>query len=416
MGDSRPRRLAWVVPGPLDQLTGGYLYDARIVRGLRARGHDVEVVQLAGGLSPLHVPAAVRMFLALGARRWSAVVVDELAHGAMLLGLPGFRLTAAGRSTPVVALVHHLRCSEPQPTLARRRAALIERAALALIDAAVCTSASTAREVRRLVRSGLPIDIVTPGWDLHGEHVASRATNRNGTATVRERPQQSDSTAPSRSRCSSGNDPEAGGLRLLTVAHWTPRKGLVETLRALALTPPGVHLDLVGDQDRDPAYTRRVWMELRRPELTGRVRVHGRVSSERLADLYRQADALALASTHEGYGMVLAEALAAGLPIVATRVGAIPEVVRDGLEAELVEAGDVAGLAGALTRLAHDPIERQRRSACARERASSLPNWEESCAAFAAVLDRAILARGGSRAAPERAREHPSGGFRGDGL
>ncbi len=115
------------------------------------------------------------------------------------------------------------------------------------------------------------------------------------------------------------------------------------------------------------------------------MRVHGRVSSNRLAELYAAADGLVLASTHEGYGMVLAEGLAAGLPIVATRVGAVSEVVRDGLEAELVPPGNPRALARALDRLA-DPAERRRRRAHALERAPALPRWEDTCTAFEHVL------------------------------
>jgi glycosyltransferase involved in cell wall biosynthesis len=152
-----------------------------------------------------------------------------------------------------------------------------------------------------------------------------------------------------------------------------------------------VTLDLVGELDRDPAYMGRVLTALNDPSLAGRVRVHGRVSSESLAHLYAEADALLLPSTHEGYGMVLAEAVAAGLPIGATRVGAVPEVVRDRQEAELVPPGDVWALARAITRLAADPAERHRRSELAREHAGSLPRWTESIAAFDDILARLLV-------------------------
>ena len=90
--------------------------------------------------------------------------------------------------------------------------------------------------------------------------------------------------------------------------------------------------------------------------------------------------------------MVLAEALAAGLPIVATRVGAVPEVVRDGCEAELVPPGDVTALARAIDRLASDPEERRRRALHARERAQELPRWSDCVAAFEGHLN-VLLAR-----------------------
>lgn len=360
----RRLRVAWVVPGRLDQLTGGYLYDARMVGALGARGHDVRVVELPN-LRPFVDPGgAISLVRGLGGGRWDAVVVDELAHSAMVLGVPWARRRCRRRPAAFIGLVHHPRCAEPGPRPIRALAAVVERTALAGIDLAICTSSFTARQVRSLVPDGVPIRVVRPGREVAG-------------LSMRE--------APPLGRWST--EP---GLRVLTVAHWTPRKGIVEGLKAVALSPPDVRLDLAGDPDRDPEYARRVRTELRRPELAGRVRVHGRVSAERLAELYRDADAYLSPSSHEGYGMVLAEALVAGLPIVATAVGAVPELVRDGREAELVPRGDVVGLARALRRLAHDPAERRRRSDWARERAASLPGWDESGATFADIVAGAV--------------------------
>jgi glycosyltransferase involved in cell wall biosynthesis len=185
----------------------------------------------------------------------------------------------------------------------------------------------------------------------------------------------------------------AGSFRLLLVGHWTPRKGILLALEAVARVRTSVTLDLVGEQDRDAEYAAQVHPALQDRRLIGRVRVHGRVPDDELTGLFSDVDALLLPSTHEGYGMVLAEALAAGLPIVATRVGAVPEVVRDGSEAELVPSGDVAALAQAIERLAADPVERSRRSRLAQERARTLPRWEESIDAFAGHLQGMLVRR-----------------------
>jgi glycosyltransferase involved in cell wall biosynthesis len=282
----------------------------------------------------------------------------------MAIGLPLLRLRRSRCRAPVIALVHHLRSSEPGPPRVRRLAGLVERVALSCVDAVVCTSFTTAVSVRPLLSPTAPIHVVKPGCDLHAPGMKREPRSRKSDTNT--------------------------SLRVLMVAHWTPRKGVLDVLRALELTSREITLDLVGDPDRDPSYARRVRGALRRPVLAGRVRVHGRAPSERLAALYELADALVSASTHEGYGMVLAEAVAAGLPIVATRVGAVPEVVREGREAELVAPGDPGALARALERLLSDPAERCRRAGLARERAASLPRWQESCARFADVLETVI--------------------------
>jgi glycosyltransferase involved in cell wall biosynthesis len=357
-----------VVPGSLDQLTGGYLYDARMVAALRARGHRVTVAELGACRPALDPVGALRLLRLLAGIQFDAVVLDELTHAALALALPIWR--ARPRRTRLVVLVHHLRCSEPERRVSRRLAALVERAALRPVDLVVCTSRYTAGTVERLVQTSPPIVVVEPGSDLH----------RAGPDT------------PPRQTPGPGRP-----FRWLCVAHWTPRKGILETLSALARTPPQLTLDLVGDLQRDPAYSRRVWALLEQPELRGRVRVHGRVPSSRLAGLYQQAHGLVLASTHEGYGMVLAEALAAGLPLVATRAGAIPWVVRDGLEAELVPPGEPAALTAALERLASAPGEWARRAGYARQRAASLPSWQQAEAAFAAALGQ-LAARDGQGA------------------
>src|SRR4051812_19950522 len=79
--------IGWVVPGPLRQVTGGYLYDARIVDGLRARGRQVGVIDVSASRWPLDPGAGQRLIRALECERWGAVVVDELAHPALAAAL-----------------------------------------------------------------------------------------------------------------------------------------------------------------------------------------------------------------------------------------------------------------------------------------------------------------------------------------
>src|SRR5215212_3296900 len=380
--------IGWVVPGSLRQVTGGYLYDARIVDGLRARGRPVGVIDVRAAQWPLDVTAGRRLTRALRRHPWAAVVVDELAHPALAAASLAGGLGGALAGAPLVLLVHHLRCSEPGSRPARTVARVVETAALRVADLIVCTSDTTACTVRSLVCSGVPVEVVRPGWDTHPNLTPPTGAKHRGAINCAPTGAENGATAVLLPPLRAGEGGRGGEFRLLLVGHWTPRKGILEALDAVGRVRAAITLDLVGEQSRDPAYMTHVLSALNDPALAGRVRVHGRVPSDTLARLYAEADGLLLPSTHEGYGMVLAEALAAGLPIVATRVGAIPEVVRDGQEAALVPPGDLASLARAIARLAAGPDERRRRSALAREHAASLPRWSDSIATFDDLLAR----------------------------
>jgi glycosyltransferase involved in cell wall biosynthesis len=136
-----------------------------------------------------------------------------------------------------------------------------------------------------------------------------------------------------------------GPPRLLAVAWLDPKKGHRFLLDALAgLGRDDVTLDLVGGGDLRPELEAQV----AGLGLVGRVRFLGPLAKEGVAELMRRADLLVLPSLHENLPVVLAEAMATGLPAVATRVGGVPELVNDGQAGTLVEPGDSAALAAAI--------------------------------------------------------------------
>jgi glycosyltransferase involved in cell wall biosynthesis len=119
---------------------------------------------------------------------------------------------------------------------------------------------------------------------------------------------------------------------------------------------------------------------LTRPDLAGRVVVHGPLPVEGVAACYAAADAFALASSREPYGTVYGEAMAFGLPVVGYAAGNLPHLARNGEEGLIVPPGDVAGLAAALGRLADDGQLRARLGAAAARRAATFPTWEDTAA------------------------------------
>jgi len=130
----------------------------------------------------------------------------------------------------------------------------------------------------------------------------------------------------------------------------------------------------------------RLDADIARYRLGERVTLLGAVPPERIGELYAGADLFVLASRFEGYGMVYAEAIVRGLPVVGTTAGAIPETVPAGTGV-LVAPDDVTALALALRRLIENPDERQRLAVGARATAARLPSWQDSALLFSRALE-----------------------------
>ncbi len=150
-----------------------------------------------------------------------------------------------------------------------------------------------------------------------------------------------------------GPDPDPN--HLLLVGNVTPVKGIEVAIRAVALLRsefPQLQLTIVG-REPDPAYAAKM-RKLAEP-LGDAVRFVGPVSQEAIKTLLDQSLALLLTSFQEHAPMIVAEAMAAGRPVVATRVGALISMVRSGETGYLVDAGDASGVARAVTRLLQHP-------------------------------------------------------------
>jgi len=174
---------------------------------------------------------------------------------------------------------------------------------------------------------------------------------------------------------------------LLSVGNWVPRKGALDLLEAFAALPDDLAtLHLAGRTDIEPRYGRRVSARLARPDLAGRVVVHGPVSPERVGELYRSADVFVLPSYRDPYGTVYGEAMAAGLPVVGWRAGNLPNLADHDREGLILEPGDRRALTAALGRLTTDAGYRERLAAAAAERARTFPTWDDTAARFVELL------------------------------
>jgi glycosyltransferase involved in cell wall biosynthesis len=175
-------------------------------------------------------------------------------------------------------------------------------------------------------------------------------------------------------------------VHLLTVATLNPGKGHETLLEALTtLGHRRWRLSCVGSVTRHPETADKVRLTIAGLGLDAHVSLEGELNETDLAVCYDRSDVVVLASLRETYGMVVAEALARGLPVVATATGAIPALVGD--DAGLIVAtGDSAALADALRRMVDDSAFRGRCAAGARRVRDHLPDWDEAARRLEAAL------------------------------
>lgn len=338
----------FAIPGDLRSPTGGYAYDRRVIDLLPTFGVNIQHVRLPGSF-PL--PSArdledTRSALAAVANG-APLIVDGLAYGAFPQAIVD---SLQGR---VIALVHHPLFLETGLPHARKvELKATEEIALARADHVIVTSRTTARIL--VEHMGLSHDKVTvaePGTDP-----ACRATGTGSPLTI------------------------------LAVGAVLPRKGYDLLVEALApLTDLDWRLTIAGATDRHPEAVAALQSAIDQHGLQQRVTVAGKVVPATLDRFYESADLFVSASLFEGYGMVLAEAMARGLPIVTAAGGAASDTA--GKSAALhVEAGNVGELTTALRRALTDKKLRDNLADASWEAGRTLPTWQETARRVAAVV------------------------------
>lgn len=175
-----------------------------------------------------------------------------------------------------------------------------------------------------------------------------------------------------------------------------PTKGVATLVRALARLGPGFRLTLVDDAGPGNE-ARRLAREL---GCADRLEITGRVSNDALVGLYRRAMLVVLPSRYEGFGLPAAEAMACGTPVVATAVGALPEVVRTGGGGVLVPPDDPEAMAKAIATLAEQPEARRELGARAPGRIEAAYAWPRVAAHTAAVYREVLAERRAARGRP----------------
>jgi glycosyltransferase involved in cell wall biosynthesis len=311
---------------------------------------EVEELVAGGASQQEQLASAPRVGSMLNPTSFDAIVVDAIASIAVASHLDRWRA-----SRPVIALVHELPSVAGEPETGETADQRDYEEPLLRADRLVAVSGHG----RGLLEArGVPperVSVVPPGFD--------RLAPAEETQAVWS----------------------AGPVRALCVAQWIPRKGIHTLIEAWnRRSRPGAVLELVGETDATTAYAASV-REAIAAASDASILVSGPVDDAALHAAYAAADLFVLPSRYEGYGMVFAEALSFGLPVVACEVGPVPDLV--GPEAALmVPPDDAPALAAALDLLLGDPGLRDRMSATALRRATQLPRWRDTVIGFDEAL------------------------------
>ena len=333
--------------------TGGNIYDRRVCAGLAEAGWDVRVATVAGAWPDPGAGARTDL-----ARLVSAVPDGEsvLMDGLIASSAAAQLLPHTGRIRMTVLLHMPLAAfldADPDADVERS-----ERAVLHAACGVIVTSEWTRRQV--LSRYGLPADRV---------HVARPGVDRVA--------------APAR--------PVRG--RLICVGVLSRHKGQDLLVDALAdVADREWRCVLAGSTDRDPDFVARLRARISRLGYDRRIRLTGILSAAALGQEYTTADLLVAPSRSETYGMTVTEALAHGLPVLATAVGGLPEALGSAADGtrpgRLVPPDDPVALATALGEWLGDEHHRHRLRAAAEQRRSTLRGWEQTTQDVANALNR----------------------------
>lgn len=338
----------FAIPGDLRSPTGGYAYDRRVIELLPDFGVGVQHLALPGSF-PNPTPADIKKTdqLIAATPENATLLIDGLAYGAF----PQKSLTCGGRR--LIAILHHPLFLETGLPHARKvELKVSEQAALARADHVIVTSRTT----KRILAEELAVDrnkitVAEPGTDP-----AQRAT---GTG------------AP---------------LHILAVGAVSPRKSYDVLVAALApLKDLDWRLTIAGALDRHPHAAETLKTKIDEFGLGDRVTLAGKVVPATLDRYYESADLFVSASLFEGYGMVIAEAMARGLAIVTTTGGAAGQTAHQSAALH-VQPGNIADMTQALRRALTDKKLRDDLADAAWDIGRTLPTWHETARRIAAVI------------------------------
>jgi len=328
--------------GPFQYILGSVLKNLSLLRHLRSISSDTVIME--------DVADSPDLFLFNAVTR-------------IVRGLFGNRIY-------IVPVVHHLESPLIKNKVLKKMKLLEECIFFSASDGVVVNSKFTQKLVENSLNRDVEIVLAYPGLNVSGlgkdlgkdlEPIKSRHPNK---------------------KC----------LHLLFVGYVTSRKGVDTLIKAFEILvkekgQKNLALHVVGSTDRDKAFSQKVKDYSREAGMDGQVIFHGRINDRDIEELYMTSDIFVFPSLWEGFGMALAEAASFGLPIVTTDAGAIPNMIKDGVNGLLVPPRDAEGLARAIERLVKSPEMRTCFGEANKKMAEEF-DWNKSFSKIEGLLDK----------------------------
>jgi glycosyltransferase involved in cell wall biosynthesis len=347
-------KIGFVIYGSLNTLSGGYLYDRKLVEYLRAQGDDVEIISLPWRNYAAHLTDNFRFKLPAN---FDILIQDELNHPSLIVA------NRKPHPYPIVSLVHHLRCSELRPKWQNDLYRLAEKKYLQSVDGFIFNSQTTKGVVNSLIGNGLPDVVAYPPTDRFGEVISEKEISERATSDK---------------------------LKILFLGNVIERKGLHTLLEAIRPSTFDLQLDVIGSLTADPAYARQMQDFVTVNGLPSTVNFCGALNNEQLLDKLRQAHLLVVPSSYEGFGIVYLEGMAFGLPAIGTTAGAAGEIIEHGKTGYLIVPNDSTTLSTYIAQLASDRSLLAELSQNARKRYLQQPAWNETANQIRTFLQNMI--------------------------
>jgi glycosyltransferase involved in cell wall biosynthesis len=351
-------KIGFIIYGSLDTLSGGYMYDRKLVEYLRAQGDTVEIISLPWRNYGAHLTDNFTFKLP---PHFDILIEDELNHPSLI------KANRGRHPYPIVSLVHHLRYSELRPKWQNDFYRMIEKEYLNTVDGFIFNSQTTQGVVNELLVTEKPSVVAYPPTDRFGEVISEYK--------VVERSKSDE-------------------LHILFLGNVMERKGLHVLLKAVSGQRSVIKLDVVGSLTSNPGYAKKMREFVTVNGLSSIITFHSSLDNDPLKQKLAQAHVLIVPSSYEGFGIVYLEGMGFGLPAIGTTAGAAGEIIEHGKTGYLIEPNDSEALAAHISQLAEDRNLLAQLSLNARARYTQQPAWTDTAGQIRSFLQTMIASHG----------------------